>query len=396
MNAQEKMKNKILITTPSLDDEGGVVNYYRVLLKGFQSDSVELVQHTVGSRTEYRYAVWKRLSLYPFYFLADFLRLAWRLATDRKIRVVQVNPSLMAVPLIRDGAFLLLARIMRRKTIAFHRGWREHTIACLQSHTLLRSVFRRVYGSADCNIVLAESFSRALQSLGLNPARIRVSHTMFDESMIVPSDAKPNGVVRFIYLARISKLKGVAELLRAAARLKEHTSDFEFDILGEGDKSGSRKAMEEDVQRMGLGDHFHFHGHLSGTKKFESLARADVLVFPSWMEGCPTSVLEALGSGLFVVSSDVGALPEIIRENWNGRTFPARNADALARQLVWACENIEDIRGRRKEIQADAIGRFELQRICEQFRRIYRDLLDASPNDQTDGDVSARCAGTLH
>ena len=370
------MKKKILITTPALDEMGGVANYYRVFLAGFQSDEVELLQHTVGSRAAYRNSPGKRAFLYPFLFLADFVRLAGRLAGDRGIRVVQVNPSLMALPLVRDGVLLLLGRIMRRKTIAFHRGWREHTIACLRSHTVLRSLFRQVYGNADCNIVLAKRFSRALQSLGFNPARIRVSHTMFDGSMVVPSDAKRNGVVRFIYLARISELKGVRELVQAVARLKERTNAFEFDVVGEGDKSGSREAMEQEVRRMGLGGHFRFHGHLSGMEKFETLSRADVYVFPSWMEGCPTSVLEALGSGLFVVSSDVGALPEIIRKDWNGMTFPAKDADALARRLVWACENIEDIRSRRKEIQADAIGRFELERICEQFRRIYRDLLD--------------------
>jgi glycosyltransferase involved in cell wall biosynthesis len=370
------MARKVLITTKPLNHEGGVVNYYRIFMQTFTAEDVELVYHIFGSRTELFYSPWKKRALYPFYYGIDFLRYLWRLVTDRQIRIVQVSPSLIPVPLVRDAFILLVARLLGRKTIVFYRGWREHVVAYLGSHPRTRRLFRWVYGGADRSVVLAERFSEDLQAMGVDASHIRVSSTMFEGKDIRPWEPHLSGSVHFLFLGRIQDLKGIHELVTAAQEVKRRGARFKIVIIGHGDAKGTKEAVQGQVKQLELSEHFEFLGRLSGRNKFEAYAAADVFVLPSWTEGCPTAVLEALGSGLFVVCTDVGAMPEIIQDGRNGKLVRAKDAQDLAEKMLWACQHIATIRERRSEIQKNAFSRFETRIICDQFRNIYRELLD--------------------
>jgi glycosyltransferase involved in cell wall biosynthesis len=93
------------------------------------------------------------------------------------------------------------------------------------------------------------------------------------------------------------------------------------------------------------------------------------------MEGCPTSVIEALASGLFVISSDVGALNDIINED-NGITVKPKQIDALVNAILLSIENIETIRLKQREIAQNAILKFEVKQIAKQFHISYQNFID--------------------
>jgi glycosyltransferase involved in cell wall biosynthesis len=367
---------KDLITSNPLDHEGGVVNYYRLFLARFKSNGIALVHMPFGSRMEHYYAPRRKRWLYPIYYGRDLLRFGRRLFSDRRIRVVQVSPSLILVPLVRDALIVLLARLLGRRVVVFFRGWKPDVVRALKNRALLRGAFRAVYGRADATIVLASRFKDDLVEMGWQGSLVAISTTMYEADAILPAADRRGERTRFIFLGRLSQLKGIGELIEAARLLDRRGVDFECLMVGHGDRKGVVEEYRSRVRSYGLEGHFRFAGRLTGRDKYQAYADSDVYVFPSWTEGCPTSVLEALGAGLFVISTDVGALKDIIREGENGRIVRTKDAEHLAKLMRWASENIEDIRRRRNGIQRDAEDRYEVAVVCRQFKKIYRDLID--------------------
>lgn len=375
--SKKTLKNKILITSNPLNHEGGVANYYRLFLRNFKSEDIELVHVVFGSRMENFYAPWKKRILYGFYYLYDFSRLLFTLLSDKNIRAVQVSPSLIPVPLLRDGLIIILAKLFKKKVIVFYRGWKENIVDLLNKETIYQKTFKYVYSKADLSVVLASRFKSDLIELGWGPEKISVSTTMYVQDDVSPPQDRSGMIPRFLFLGRVSYLKGIGELIEAARILKERIVDFGVVVVGHGDREGVVAEYQEKVRGYGLAEYFQFTGHIAGKEKFEIYANSDVYVFPSWTEGCPTSVLEALGSGLFVISTDVGALKDVIKDGENGRIVQRKNYLDLAEKLVWAAENIEDLRSRRKDISMQAGARYNVNAVTEQFSVLYRKVLIA-------------------
>ncbi len=368
-------QERVLIATNPLNHDGGVVNYYRVFLRRFESEELELVHHTFGSRMEHYYSPLKKRLLYPFCYVWDYLRFLWRLLTDRRTRIVQVSPSLIPVPLVRDGLVLLGARLFRRRTIVFYRGWKPNVVDELRKHRYLRWLFGLVYGRCDCSIVLAERFKGELDELCAPHHDIEVTTTMTEKEAFLPPANRTGEKPRFLFLGRVSQLKGIGELIEAARLLQSAGHEFDLDIVGHGDRPGVLEGYQKTVHENQLTDFVHFRGRLTGEEKFRAYAESDIYVFPSWTEGCPTSVLEALVAGLYILSTDVGALAEIIENDRNGQIVQLRSAEDLAAKMASACGRIEAIRSQRRQIAEVSCARFDVENIIRQFTAIYTRIL---------------------
>ncbi|MDY7009294.1 MAG: glycosyltransferase [Planctomycetota bacterium] len=369
--------NKILITSNEFGHHGGIVNYFRILFRRFRNESIELVHHTVGSRMKDFHRPVKRAIIYPWRYFRDISRLIWRLATDQQIKIVHVNPSLIPLALIREAVIIVIAKLFRRRVIVFIQGWKEPYMTKLKTNRLAMCAFKLTYAPADVILVLAQRFSDSLQEIGIPKDKIHITKTMFEGELIeIKQRRKHSGdVVRFLYLSRISELKGIYELIEAVNILKEHRSRFLVTVAGHGVNVDTVSSIKADIGRLGISDCFEFKGHLEGVEKFKAYSSADVYVFPSWHEGCPTSVLEALASGLFVISTDVGALREIIRDGVNGRIIKAKDASDLAGKMDWAIRNIGRVRKLGDRNRTYAFENYESLKIIRQIEDIYKDVL---------------------
>ena len=116
------MKKKILIVTKDPESKGGVVNYYNHFFKVFENDDFELNWFTVGSRPGNYHNRSKRSFSYIFEFLKDVLSFVFLLIKNRNIAIVQVSPSFMPVPLIRDSVYLFIAKLFQKKNVTFILG----------------------------------------------------------------------------------------------------------------------------------------------------------------------------------------------------------------------------------------------------------------------------------
>ena len=165
-----------------------------------------------------------------------------------------------------------------------------------------------------------------------------------------------------VYVGRMDVKKGLRELVEAAVALHSDRPGLQVYLVG----SGPDKPVIETLIRS---HHATNYVHVMAPCAFDEvaiwIAAADVLTLPSYMEGCPNVIVEALASGRPVVATNVGGIPEIMNEDW-GQLVAPRDAPALARALASVLDrtwNAEAISTRNSRSWSDVA--FELLNIFE-------------------------------
>ncbi|HYG26983.1 MAG TPA: glycosyltransferase family 4 protein [Caulobacteraceae bacterium] len=189
-----------------------------------------------------------------------------------------------------------------------------------------RMLYRLALPRAD-HVLFQNPDDRDLfRSLGFTPRPERVSVTAGSGIDLVrfapsPQPDRPS----FLMLARLLKAKGVAEYAAAAKRLKVRYPDVEFRLAGPFDH-GPDVIAASDLKRW-VADGVSYLGALTEVRA--AIADAAVFVLPSYREGTPRSVLEALATGRAVVTTDTPGCRETVTEGLNGFLVPPRDAVAL-------------------------------------------------------------------
>jgi glycosyltransferase involved in cell wall biosynthesis len=158
------------------------------------------------------------------------------------------------------------------------------------------------------------------------PARMRQKLGLPEDSRII------------IYVGRFLASKGLRELLEAFAALAETDAGLRLVLIGDG-------VMREELHARIAAAHCSERVHLPGAMQPKAIAEwigaADLLCLPSYSEGYPNVVVEALASGRPVVATDVGGIPELVNDT-NGRLVAPGDAVALQRALAQVLERSWD------------------------------------------------------
>ncbi len=371
----KKTQPVVLIVTKDTGSRGGVASYFNLFFRRFDDPAIRIERFDIGSRSKDYYKRERRRWGYCLDYAWDLCRFVWALCRRREVRIVHLNPSLIPVPLLRDGMLLLITKLFRRKAVVFFRGWRDDIARRIGRSRWRRWIFASVFRRADAVVVLADDFRRQLTDLGIQEQRIEVSRTMFDGDCIQPRPSRSNGCIRFLYLSRISREKGAFDLIEAAGKLKQRDFAFTLAIHGHGATADTIPQLRARAEALDLHDYIEWGDYIDGVAKYAAYAQADVFVLPSHHEGCPNSVLEAMASGCFVISTGVGALGEVVQDGVNGLIVQPKDAEDLASKMRWTIENLQEVRRRGAENRFYA-EQFESQKIVGQVAGIYRGLLE--------------------
>ncbi|MEZ5179678.1 MAG: glycosyltransferase [Acidimicrobiales bacterium] len=190
----------------------------------------------------------------------------------------------------------------------------------------------RVLARADVVHVVADAVAGAVVELGADPARVRVVRPAVDlarwAGTPTPLDGPP---WRLATVTRFVPAKGVEDLVAALAILRDGGVDATLRLVGEGPQEG---ALRLRARRAGLGDAVSFVGSGPTALVAAELAAAHLYVSPSLSEGISNGVLEAMASGVAVVSTDVGGMGEVITQGVDGWLVPPGRPDQLARAVA--------------------------------------------------------------
>ena len=193
---------------------------------------------------------------------------------------------------------------------------------------------------------------RTAQRLGADPARSAAILNGCDTVIFHPQDRRsareslgldPAANI-LLYAGRLDIRKGLRELVQAVAALCKRQPDLLCYLLGDGP---DRPLLEQLITAQGAQDGIHFVAAAPTATVAQWMAACDVFTLPSYKEGCPNVVLEALASGRPVVATDVGGIPELMDSD-SGRLVPAQDAAALEQALeetlagTWSTEAIAE------------------------------------------------------
>lgn len=367
--AESSRSFRVLLTTPSLTRTGGVAQYMRVIQPHFNN---EVSYFTIGSRSEN-----ESTKCIIMRFISDYWRFAAALAKGG-YDVVHLNPSLEPKALVRDGLLLLIAKLFRIPIVVFFHGWNAVCEQWLSER--LRLLFRLVYGRADAMIVLGTVFKKKVERLGYR-GRVFLENAPVEDDLLDwqsrwRSEGRRHTSGRFnvLFLARVEKEKGIYEALEAHRLLRnEHPSAF-LTVAGDGSESTDAQRYVREQNLSGIT----FLGHVSGASKERALRDADAYLFPSWHEGLPLSVLEAMACGLPIVTSAVGSLADFFENERMGFIVDSRNPEVLASRLkTLLCD--QNLCSRMSLFNYTyAREHFRASEVAVRIERIYRTVLGST------------------
>lgn len=143
---------------------------------------------------------------------------------------------------------------------------------------------------------------------------------------------KENGNVKLLYLGWLEPYKGIADLLEVFAKLVKTGMRIEADVYGNGSLVTK---ISERVNELGLTEVFRLRGWADEAMKLRALEEADIFVLPSYKEGMPNALIEAMASGLPCISSEVGGVADLINHKENGLIFNAGDQDKLYENIKY-------------------------------------------------------------
>jgi len=188
---------------------------------------------------------------------------------------------------------------------------------------LLRLYARSITLKADKVFSYGGKITSLIASLGVPTERIIELPSGIEANRISPAPSPLHAPVRFVFLGRYERRKGIEELHAVIAELLAENADFRFSFIGPVPET-------KQIQHP----YITYHGELRDAAQIQAiLGEQDVLVCPSWSEGFPNVILEGMGCGLAVIATDVGAVQLMVGPD-NGCLIGPGDKHALKQAIL--------------------------------------------------------------
>ena len=178
-----------------------------------------------------------------------------------------------------------------------------------------------------------------------------------------------------LFLGRVASNKGIYEILDAIIRLKKNQhNNIKLLVVGPIASDEKNKYMNY-IKMNNLKKNILNFGAQKDVQKY--YCASDIFILPSYLEGLPLSLLEAMFSGLPCIASQVGGIPEVIIDGKNGLLIEPKSIDNLTQTITWCLNNWD----KAEVIGANATktieNRFSMERVTDEYMDVYRELVTA-------------------
>lgn len=356
---------KVLISTTHPDNLGGVAYFYRVIRPYLDSDMEYFV---IGRRASERHWLQSVIRV-----CRDYISFVRRVVSGRH-EIVHLNPSLGHLSLVRDSMFLVLAKLLRRKVIVFVHGWDVNVER--QVHGVLKPLVSIGLLRANAIIVLGREFENKIRGFGYK-GPIRKQTTAVSDDVLAIADVRdfnPQKPLTFLFLGRIEKDKGIYEAINAYRGYVEDGGNGTLIIAGDGTELASVRQYVRNGEIKGV----KIVGYLKGENKLEALLSADVMLLPTYHEGMPSALLEALGSGLAVICRPVGGTSDFFEDGVMGYCTYSKDPRIFAEFMKRLDRNREMVKEISKFNSRFARKHFAAEKVASRLKCIYREVLSGT------------------
>ena len=263
---------------------------------------------------------------------------------------------------------------MYKKKVIYHVHAGEYDLFYKNSNWLTKQLIKYVVQQSDLIICLSNYWQSFFQK-NFTAKRIAIVNNVVAYPKI---DNKKNNssskIMNILFLGRIGNNKGIFDILKIIIKNKDiYNNKIKLHIGGDGDV----KKLLKIIQENDLRNIVEYLGWVSNNEKNNLLLHSDIYMLPSYAEGLPVSILEAMSYGMPIISTNVGGIPEIVKHQYNGLLFQPGDIDAIENALQFFInqpQKIEEYGNHSLEL----IQPYFPKAVIEQLTQCYTSILTPS------------------
>jgi glycosyltransferase involved in cell wall biosynthesis len=299
------------------------------------------------------------------YFVNNLLK-----KMEKQFDLIHLHSPL--VPYVKSGLpkVLTLHSLWNAEIRQFPRIEDVYSLYVRLFHKTFRAIENRSMDNADSIITVSEAVKKELKEYGVGIENTTVIWNGVDINMFQRGE-NPRGK-NILFVGRLVTRKGLADLVESAKFVTDHCPDCVFTIVGSG---LLEQKLRKRIKQLNLTNHFSFIGNVSQEKLVEYYQKAWVYVLPSYYEGLPKTLLEAMACGLPAIVTNIPGNAEVTLNGVTGLIVPPKNPKELARAINKVLDD-GDLRNRMGESgrkRAEEV--FTWDAMAKQVIKVYEDLL---------------------
>lgn len=315
-----------LILGPSLGQNGGMATVQNLILAHAPSQYTlrHICTHDEGSAL-HRGIIFIRA-------IASFLRSL----LFKKVDIVHIHVSERG-SVLRTVLLTILSFIFHRPVV-LHAHGAEFKSFFSKMPGWVQNIISGIFGQCDGFIVLSDFWQNFyISQLGLTPERVFTLPNAVELPSEIPC-RQNSSPINLVFCGRVGHRKGAFDLLQAFAGLPPHLKACaRLTVAGDGEIEQGQFLAD----RLGLSDHVTFLGWINPSQRDQILANANIFILPSYNEGLPLAILEAMAWGLPPITTPVGGIPEVVVPNQNGLLVAPGNVQQLSKAIRYLLEDAE-------------------------------------------------------
>ncbi|WP_316977194.1 glycosyltransferase [Shumkonia mesophila] len=243
--------------------------------------------------------------------------------------------------------------------------------------------YRFLFARGELFLPISRIWGQKLVELGCDAGRIRVHRMGIDVRRYPfrPRHYRSERPLRVVTVGRMVEKKGIEYALRALAEVARQGIAVEYDVVGNGPLRGD---LERLAGTLGLAPSVRFHGWQEQAAVSALMNEGDVLLAPSVtaadgdQEGIPVTLMEAMATGMLVVSTYHSGIPELVEHERSGLLVPERDVGALAGALVRLTRSPDDWPSMSQAARRRVVADFEISRLNAALVDHFEALLGTS------------------
>jgi glycosyltransferase involved in cell wall biosynthesis len=230
-----------------------------------------------------------------------------------------------------------------------------------------------------CDAIIAVSAELAARLEHIIPDHVHILRNCIAVEKTMPHllDDSANRATA-LFLGTVGPSKGAFDLLEAMGSLRSKGGcSLELLVAGHEEREGDLTKARMRLQELHLEEMCHLLGMVVGAPKMQLFSKADLFVLPSYNEGLPMAILEAMATGLPVISTPVGGIPEVIRDGYNGYLVQPGDVEILAEKLRILAGDpaLREVMGHRSREIAER--ELDVKPYTERLVTLYKSITDA-------------------
>ena len=307
-------------------------------LEGLRGEGVQLVH--VDTSDHRKVGNVGRLDLRNIWLAFSHAFRMFRAVRRTRPRLVYLPIAQGTLGILRDSFLFAVARLYRTPVVVHLHG-AAFGAFYRASNRVMKGLIRACFSTTQSALVLTPSLRSAFGGVVPEERIVVVSNGIPEPPVFVAaSPRKP--ALRVLFLSNLSRAKGIADFIAAAARVLATNSGVEFHVAGDWPSADDRVSTDRQVNDLSLRGKVLFHTPVIGLRKAELFHSADLFVFPPrQLEGQPVVILEAMSHGLPVVSTTQGGIVDTVDDGQTGILVPPGDSESLASAILTLVEDRE-------------------------------------------------------